>query len=284
MHMLLLRMHSGTELPSTMALTKQPELLEEEAAVPAADRWASTIVGLPFESPHSLRKLCIDQAEMSATQELAVEQQKFKIRLANTEDRRGSASLLIQKMYSWRGYQANTVLEGQPNRITLVAVANEQSIGTLTLGFDSAIGLLVDDLYKPEIDTLRAERRKVCEFTKLAVDERIRSKRVLASLFHIAYVYARKIHQCQDIVIEINPRHVRFYERMLGFQRFGVEKLCERVNAPAVLLRLDLEYARQQIAQFGGKMERAVHEKSLYPYFFSQQDEDGITQRLSRPN
>lgn len=268
-----------------MALTNKPQLLEELAApVDNADRWASTIVGLPFESPHSLRKLCIDQAEMSATQELAVEQQKFKIRLANTDDRRGSASLLIQKMYSWRGYQTHNVLEGQPNRITLVAVANEQSIGTLTLGFDSTIGLLVDDLYKPEIDALRAESRKVCEFTKLAIDERIRSKRVLASLFHIAYVYARNIHQCQDIVIEINPRHVRFYERMLGFKRLGAEKMCDRVHAPAVLLRLDLDYAHEQITKFGGRMERAIEEKSLYPYFFSQQDEDGISQRLSQPN
>lgn len=268
-----------------MALTNKPQLLEELAApVDNADRWASTIVGLTFESPHSLRKLCIDQAEMSATQELAVEQQKFKIRLANTDDRRGSASLLIQKMYSWRGYQTHNVLEGQPNRITLVAVANEQSIGTLTLGFDSTIGLLVDDLYKPEIDALRAESRKVCEFTKLAIDERIRSKRVLASLFHIAYVYARNIHQCQDIVIEINPRHVRFYERMLGFKRLGAEKMCDRVHAPAVLLRLDLDYAHEQITKFGGRMERAIEEKSLYPYFFSQQDEDGISQRLSQPN
>ena len=283
MLVLLSRVRRGSAYFDIMALTKQSQVMEE-TAVPLADRWASTIVGLPFESPHSLRKLCIDQAEMSATQELAVEQQKFKIRLANTEDRRGSASLLIQKMYSWRGYQASTVLEGQPNRITLVAVANEQSIGTLTLGFDSAIGLLVDDLYKDEIDTLRSQRRKVCEFTKLAVDERIRSKRVLASLFHIAYVYARNIHRCQDIVIEINPRHVRFYERMLGFERLGEEKMCARVDAPAVLLRLDLEHAHSQITKFGGRMEQATEEKSLYPYFFSQQDEDGITQRLSRPN
>lgn len=266
-----------------MALTKQIGGNDPAVAVDA-DRWANTIVGLPFESPHSLRKLCIDQGELSATQELAVEQQRFKIRLANTEDRRGSASLLIQKMYSWRGYETAAVLEGQPNRITLVAVANEQSIGTLTLGFDSPIGLLVDELYRSDIDCLRREHRKVCEFTKLAVDERIRSKRVLASLFHIAFVYAYNIHRCQDIVIEINPRHVRFYERMLGFQRFGEEKMCARVNAPAVLLRLDLDHAREQINIFGGQMERAVNERSLYPFFFSKHDEDGITQRLMRPN
>lgn len=254
----------------------------EETAVPLADRWASTIVGLPFESPHSLRKLCIDQAEMSATQELAVEQQKFKIRLANTEDRRGSASLLIQKMYSWRGYQASAVLEGQPNRITLVAVANEQSIGTLTLGFDSSIGLLVDELYREKIDELRSAGRRVCELTKLAVDERIRSKRVLSSLFHIAYIYAHNLHHCTDMVIEINPRHVRFYEHMLGFQRFGAEKMCARVQAPAILLRLDLSYAQEQIRKFGGMMARAKEERSLYPYAFSPDDEIGITTRLGR--
>lgn len=263
-----------------MALTTEPFFADALPPV-ETDPWAATIVGLPFESPHSLGRLLTEQGENSATEELAVEQQKFKIRLANTEDRRGSASLLIKKMYSWRGYRTGNVLEGRPNRITLVAVADEQSIGTLTLGFDSPIGLCVDDLYRSEVNGLRAQQRKICEFTKLAIDRQVRSKRVLASLFHIAYVYARNVHRCQDVVIEVNPRHSRFYERLLGFQRYGGEKICARVHAPAVLLRLELDYAHDQIARHGGRMERAIEEKSLYPYFFSPQDEDGITKRLS---
>lgn len=57
-------------------------------------------------------------------------------------------------------------------------------------------------------------------------------------------------------MIEVNPRHVEFYRRMLGFEMFGAERLCNRVNAPAVLLRLDLSYARQQIEKLGGLSQR----------------------------
>jgi hypothetical protein len=46
----------------------------------------------------------------------------------------------------------------------------------------------------------------------------VRSKTSLANLFHLAVIYARDIHHCTDIIIEVNPRHRRFYERMLGFQ------------------------------------------------------------------
>jgi hypothetical protein len=67
---------------------------------------------------------------------------------------------------------------------------------------------------------------------------------------------------------------------MLGFEPFGEEKICPRVNAPAVLLRLDLKQADEQIVLYGGMGAAAAGVKSIYPYFFSREDEAGITQRL----
>ncbi len=120
-----------------------------------ADEWSKTIV--EFQSPHKLRELCIPQGgEQVSTQNVTLEQQKFKIRLAASEDRVHSASLLIQKMYSWRGYQTSEMDE-DPNRITLLAFDKDKIVGTLTLGLDSKVGLLVDELYKPEVDSLRAQ-------------------------------------------------------------------------------------------------------------------------------
>jgi hypothetical protein len=78
----------------------------------------------------------------------------------------------------------------------------------------------------------------------------------------------------------VNPRHVAFYKRMLGFNQLGPERMCSRVNAPAVLLRLELEYVDQQIALLGGKSDTASGVRSLYPYFFNKSDEIGITNRL----
>lgn len=242
-----------------------------------AETWSNTIVS--FESPHKLRDLSMPERELTPDQNQSFEQQKFKIRLASSSDRVQSASMLIQKMYSWRGYEASP-LEDTPNRITLLSFSDDHVVGTCSLGLDSPQGLSTDEIYKDKVDELRAAGCKVCELIKLAVDQNIKSKRVLASLFHIAYIYARPIHGFTDVVIEINPRHVLFYERMLGFRQFGEERMCPRVGAPAVLMRLEIAYMDEQIEKFGGKMEDAGREKSLYPYFFSRSEEKGITNRL----
>ena len=239
-----------------------------------------TIIRVPmgFELPAS--PLSHDKPDIPNTLERVVDRKEFKIRLADTQGRRSSASMLIKKMYSWRGYQTSSVDE-QHNRITLVASADDRAIGTITIGFDSQIGLLADDLYKDELNQLRSQGRRLCEFTKLAVDGEIKSKQVLAALFHIAFIYSFDIQEFTDLLIEVNPRHVKYYEKMLGFASWAETRVNRRVNAPAVLLRLELGYVRSQIAKFGGKPELAAGEKSLYPYAFSASEEVGIANRLS---
>lgn len=244
------------------------------------DMWSETIFA--FKNPSNLQELSVDQPGPPDAQELPVEKDKFKFRLATTEGSFDSASLLVERMYSWRGYVTGAGIQHAPNRVTLLAFQDDEIVGTLTLGLDSEEKLSVDEMYQDKIDELRAQNRKVCELTKLAVDQSIRSKRVLAALFHLSFIYGRNIHSGTDFVIEVNPRHVLFYKRMLGFEQFGEQKTCPRVNAPAVLLRLELDYAERKITEFGGQMEAASGEKSLYPFFFSKKDELGITGRLLR--
>ncbi len=252
-----------------------------EKAVPD-DLVGRTIVGVPFELPKNLTSLVVDQPETVGTRELALNQTLFKVRLADNEGRRSTASMLVRKMYAWRGYKIAWHARHQPNRVTLVASHGASPMATISVGFDSPDGLLVDELYKAEVDDLRGAGMRICEFTKLAVDSAIRSKRVLATLFHIAYIYAHRINRFSDLFIEVNPRHVRFYEQMLGFTQFGPERLSPRVNAPAVLLRLDFNHSASQIRQFGGRPEQGRIEKSLYPYFFSETEETGIMGRLNK--
>ena len=199
------------------------------------------------------------------------------MRIAHNEDRRKSASMLVEKMYSWRGYESD-VLKKDPNNITLVAHQGDKIVGTVTLGLDSPTGIAVDELYKAEVDKLRVKGSKVAELTKLAVDEGVGSKFILAALFHIAFIYAFHIHKYSDFVIEVNPRHVLFYKRMLGFEQ--IEQMCARVGAPAILLHRDLDYIDRKITKVGGILPPSPGEKSLYPYGFSKQDELGIAQRL----
>jgi hypothetical protein len=243
------------------------------------DEWDRTLVA--FQSPYRLKDLCLDQSRVTTVPaaDERVSREQFKIRLATNEDRRKSASLLVEKMYNWRGYEAAQV-EPNQHKITLVAYQEDKVVGTLTLGLDTPDGMVVDQLYKAEADRLRAEGRVPCDITRLAVDQDLRSKSVLAALFHLSFIYGHNIHHATDFLIEVNPRHVLFYEKMLGFVPFGEEKTCPRVNAPAVLLRLDLDYADGQIVQYGGVGSSMPGVKSIYPYFFSREDELGITQRL----
>lgn len=190
--------------------------------------------------------------------------------------------MLISKMYAWRGYAGTHRFDDDPNRITLTAQNKGEVVGTITIGIDSAIGLKADETFRQELDAHRANGARLCEFTKLAFDPSGSSKESLGNLFHLAVIYARDIYNCTDIMIEVNPRHRRFYERMLGFQRESDMKNNPRVGAPAYLLRVSLDYASEQIRKFGGTHSEASTERSFYPYFFSTREEAGIVNRLRR--
>lgn len=211
--------------------------------------------------------------------DVEINERVFGIRAADVAAHRNSASLLISKMYAWRGYRSSQLAAHDPNRITLTASDHGQVVGTLSLGLDSEMGLLADEVFHDQLAPLR-EHGKVCEITKLAVDPSIKSKAVLASLFHVALIYARDLHGCTDIVIEVNPRHRRFYEAMLGFQALGPVRTNERVSAPGVLLHGDVAHGTRMVAVFGGRQDRAVGERSLFPWFFSPREEAGIIARL----
>jgi len=184
-------------------------------------------------------------------------------------------------MYAGRGYKCNPLIEdGSQHRLTLVASDQDVIVGTLTIGFDSDQRLLADQLFSNEINAIRLAGRQVCEFTKLAIDGSVQSQRVLAAMFHLAFIHAHRVRGCDNLLIEVNPRHARFYKTKLGFNAAGPQRLNHRVNAQAVLLSLDLWYAHEQINKFGGKPELAANERSLYPYSFSAAEEAGIVRRL----
>jgi len=212
--------------------------------------------------------------------DLGEEQKLFKVRLADTEKGRSSVSMLINERYAWRGYAGSHDIQIHPNRITLAASDQTKVIGTITISIDSSIGILADEIFKDQIDIQRSQGGKVCEFIKLAFDPDIRSKRVMAAIFHIAFIYIRHLQKCSDLFIEVSPRHRRFYERMLGFKQQGDIKTNTRVNSPAFLLRLDLEYAHEQIRLLAGSRNQTGSERSLYSYFYSKREEEGIANRL----
>jgi hypothetical protein len=55
-----------------------------------------------------------------------------------------------------------------------------------------------------------------------------------------------------------------------------------RVQAPAYLLAIDLAEMAERIKEFGGTADTpaGAAERSLYPFFFSDREEQGIVNRL----
>lgn len=205
----------------------------------------------------------------------------FTIRTASSGPERDSASELLRDRYAWRGYRTVQLPSDQTgHRSTLSAHEGEETIGTLTLELDGPQRLSADNAFGDVTAALRAEGARLAEFTRLAIDPGGSSPRVLAALFHVGYIVAHRIRRYDTLLLEVNPRHARFYERMLGCKTIGEQRTHAGVGAPAVLLSARFEFIRDQIGLFGGHPENAVNARSLYPFAFSQRDEEGILARL----
>ena len=219
--------------------------------------------------------------DLTPTYEAEGSSARYAIQLASTDDAHSAATCLMRKLYEWRGYSTDIVRE-DPTGVTLVASESGRVTATVAVGYDSAQGLAVDSLYADEVAQLRRGGARLCEFTRLAVDRAGHSMELLGALFHVAYLYARRVHGATHLLAEVNPRHVRFYLRMLGFRIAGPQRTCRRVDAPAVMLALSLDHAEEQIAQYGGHPDPAQIRHSLYPFFFSPAEEDRIIDKLFR--
>ena len=246
----------------------------------ASRSWARTIVA--FESPPRLRVVAGAVVAPGAGQ--ITREDQFKIRLAHNDERSRDARFFVEKRYGEAGFHGEdrAARSTCPESITLATYHGEQVIGTMSLGFDVGKGLLADELYKAEIDLVRARGGSVAEITQFALDTQLTSKRFLAAMFNVAYIYLCNLWSYTDLVIEVNPAHAPFYIRMLGFVAIGEERMCTRVSAPAVLLWLNLVEKQKIMRAVAGQHQIARQDKTLYPYFFPAQEEARITDRLLR--
>lgn len=135
-----------------------------------------------------------------------------------------------------------------PTTRTLVARLDAQIVATVTLFSDSALGVPLESVYPAHLESLRRAGRRFAEVGMLADRWRCLTRGVdvlLRMMKRVLYV-AREL-QLDDLVIAINPRHAKFYTRLLCFERFGPERSYEAVaGAPAVLLRLNVAELRPE--------------------------------------
>ena len=198
------------------------------------------------------------------------------ITLTTDAHARSEALDLINRRYAWRGYGANQKLSGRSNETTFSAQCNGTLIGTITLVTDTDRGLAVDQTFPDEMQFFRRKpMARLCELKKFAVEFDKPSLPYLAALFHFVFIYGTSNLLGTDLFIEVNPRHVLFYERLLAFERVGGLHTNDSVNAPSQLMWLSVDRIAQYVAAEG---HDAGSRRSLYAYFLSQ-DEQAELQR-----
>ena len=207
----------------------------------------------------------------------------FRVRVARPRTVGEDAGVLVRRRYESRGYQAApTVID--PSLYTFAAYDSGTLVGTLGVRLDSPAGLKIEELYGDEVEALRAQGLRLTEYTRLAVAESAASKEVLGALFHTAVLFSHVVRGCANVVIEVNPRHVAYYRRMLFFKPLGPQRHLDRVGAPAVALVLELATLMNAIEEFFSKSDWRERTGSVFSTWFSPGDADGILNRLRQLN
>lgn len=206
---------------------------------------------------------------------------RIALTIAETSAEMSRATELLNRRYAWRGYGADHRIGGSERHTTFISLLNEDVVGTITLGVDSPDGLAIDALFKSEVDKFRAAPgAQICELTKFAYESDVSgpSNSHLAALFHTVFLYGIHNYACTDLFIEVNPRHRRFYQAMLGFQPIGELRMNPKVDAPSQLMWINVSKIAEQIAYHAEPAD--APSRSLYSLFLSQTEEAAIKSRL----
>jgi hypothetical protein len=181
--------------------------------------------------------------------------------LAATAEEFDGAFRLVHDQYVARGYMTphpsgrrTGLHHALASTRVFVSRAGGDVVGTLSLIPDSLLELPCDVLYREELRPLRDAGRHIAEVSAFAVAEDWRTARldIVLALVHLVLVYSTRIARVDDLVITVNPRHAKFYERVLRFERFGPDKDHPGVQgAPAVPLRLDIRRAVAEASAAG---------------------------------
>ncbi|WP_374337616.1 hypothetical protein [Methyloversatilis sp.] len=151
-----------------------------------------------------------------------------------------AAESLVIRCYGWRGYDVASQ-DRQTGETTLLARIDGIVVGTLTVRCGTRVRLQAETGYGEHVGELRRQGRRLVEYTRFAIDrERELPDDLAPEMIRRALLLGRVALGATDCVIEVNPRHARYYRREFGFQECGPERTCERVGAPARLLHLDM--------------------------------------------
>lgn len=195
------------------------------------------------------------------------------IKFAESKDEMTQAFSLVYQVYRKKKF----ITEPKPHRMLysiysllpqtthIIAKSYLTVISNLTEIFDTPeFGLPMDVIYKPELDILRDQGRKIVELGSLATPQEHRWKNIFHYLVQMMYWYSVYCH-VDDVCIAINPRHERYYKYLFPFETLGPKRHYPRVDAPAVCLRGLVRESMDQMLKICQDLE---FDTPLYSYFY----------------
>lgn len=206
----------------------------------------------------------------------------FEIGLVELPSQRRLVCDFLDRMYGWRGYKGKANPHERQDSFTFAVSIGSEIVATLTLNMDSAQGLAAEATFGDVLDSVRREPgARLCELARFASQPSVNSKHLLACLFHTIFIFGAERFGCTDLFIEVNPRHVRFYETMLGFRKCGYLRTNEAVAAPSQLMRLKVEDIGRNIeSRARSNCEKSA--RSLYPLFLPAGEQNQVRYRLKQ--
>ena len=160
--------------------------------------------------------------------------------VARIEPELRAAVELLNSRYASRGYRVPRETPG-PSELTLIAREYGSTVGTLTLRFDGPPGCAPTKVIGEQIDAARSDGRGVCELGR----SRWRTGRTVDAGARRA-VRARVRASCATCATSpmSSSRSIRGTStstgELFGFAVAAGGRICPRVLAPSVLLRLEV--------------------------------------------
>jgi hypothetical protein len=188
-----------------------------------------------------------------------------------------SALRLVHDVYVGEGYMEphplgmRILLPHHALKSTIVVSARRDGevVGTLTLLFDGAVGLPMDELYPEALTRFRRAGRRIVEVGNFAIAKHVRGTAIVMHLMRAAVRLAMAERQ-DDLVIAVHPKHATFYRTIWLMERFGqVAPYSEVKGAPAIGLRGDLKNAPELLLFFYGWLPR---DRNLFTFVFDSSE------------
>jgi hypothetical protein len=133
-------------------------------------------------------------------------------------------------------------LDRIPETTVLVAIVDGLVAGTNSWTFDGPRGLHADSDFNTECNGLRCEGRRLASAWRLATRNIYRGNRKVIMALIQETVRSAVSAGVETCVFTFNPRHEEVYRRLLNMKTIARSDETRGLrNAPAVLMRLDLE-------------------------------------------